>query len=288
MTKTHKIGVRGVPVTLLQTGGETLFISLTDSANAFAGGPSLIEKWLCRSETLLFLSLWEQLHNPDFRASEAAKFRAAVSRPYFALSLKQWTGKTGAVGFKVKADRSGSGTFAQPDIAFEFAGWLSLEFKMHLMEAIEQFRREGTGATRGNWDLQRRLSKTNYKMQARAIKQSILPGMDIPKGEEGPVYAGEGDMLNLAVFGKTSQQWKEENPAMARKGFNIRDTADLPQLTVLSNLASYNALLIQQGLSKGVRLPILEGAAAVQLQSLVELPYPSARGIQSPHAKEAA
>ena len=288
MTKTHKIGVWGVPVTLLETGNETLFISLTDSANAFAGGTSLIEKWMCRSETLLFLSLWEPLHNPDFRASEATKFRTAASRPYFALSVKQWIGKTGAVGFKAKAERGGSSTFAHPDIAFEFAGWLSLEFKMHLMEAVEQFRREGTGATRGNWDLQRRLSKTNYKMQARAIKQSILPGMDIPKGEEGPVYAGEGDMLNLAVFGKTSQQWKEENPAMARKGFNIRDTADLPQLTVLSNLASYNALLIQQRLAKEVRLPILEGAASSLLQSLHGMLGFSAQRLQSPHAKEAA
>ncbi len=286
MTKAFKIVVKGFPIRLLQKG-ENLFLSLTDMTSGFAGGDSLVETWLCKPDTLTFLALWEQLHNPDFRSSEAQRLRSAAGRYAFNLPVKEWITKTGAVGLARPKARH-QGVLAQPDIAFEFASWLGLEFKVLLLQSFEQFKITQWGAARENWDLQRQLSKANYKMQARAIKESILPTLSIPKGEEGPVYAEEGDMLNLAVFGKSSQEWKEANPALARKGFNVRDTADLSQLTVLSNLASYNALLIRQNLPKEQRLLILEAAAVIQLQSLREVADFSSRRLQSPHAKEAA
>ncbi len=286
MAKALRIEVKGVPVTLIRKG-EAIFISLTDMAGNFEGGHSLIEKWLQHRTTLDFLAAWERLYNPAFNTPGFESAREMTGLAPSTLSVKQWLLKTGAVGLFLKTGRQG-GTFAHSDIAFEAASWLNGEFKMLLLRAFQRFESEKAHAFSKNWDLQRLLSKLNYKMQARAIKESILPQLSVPKGEEGPVYAEEGDMLNLALFGKTSQQWKEENPALARKGLNIRDTADLPQLTVLSNLAGYNALLIQQGLPKEKRLSILQGAAAMQLQFLYDVPAFWPHKTQSPHVKEAA
>lgn len=266
MSKSRKIQVKGVLITVSEKNKED-YISLTDMVSGFEGGNSLIEKWIRNKNTIEFLAVWENLHNPNFNSPEFEGIKTEAGLNRFTMSAKQWIQKTNAIGVVASAGRYG-GTFAHTDIAFEFGSWLSPEFKLLLIKEFQRLKQDELGRQNLDWDLKRLLSKVNYRIHTDSIKDTIITKLQTPKEKEWLVYAEEADLLNIAVFGITAKQWKESNPEMVLQGFNIRDVADLHQLTVLSNLESYNAILIKQGISKQQRLIELHKTAVSQLKSL--------------------
>jgi hypothetical protein len=215
--------------------------------------------------TIEFIGLWEQLNNPNFKPLEFERFKTEAGSNYFLLSPQRWIEATNAVGIISKSGRYG-GTFAYVDIAFEFASWISSEFKLYLITEFKRLKQEDNRRLSLEWNLQRTLSKINYRIHTDAIKEEIIP-KTITKEQAMFVYANEADLLNVALFGKTAAQWRGENPE--EKG-NIRDFATLEQLVVLSNMESINALLIRQGLPQGERLVQLNSVAITQMKSLVD------------------
>jgi hypothetical protein len=200
------------------------------------------------------------------------------------MSAKQWIQKTNAIGIAASAGRYG-GTFAHTDIAFEFGSWLSPEFKLLLIKEFQRLKQDELGRQNLDWDLKRLLSKVNYRIHTDSIKDSIIPQLQTPKEKEWLIYAEEADLLNIAVFGMTAKQWKEANAEMVLQGFNIRDVADLHQLTVLSNLESYNAILIKQGIPKQQRLIELHKTAVSQMQTLRSMLNFTLDKLKSPNIK---
>jgi hypothetical protein len=284
MSKSRKLHVKGVLITVSEKNKED-YISLTDMVSAFEGGNSLIEKWIRNKNTIEFLAVWENLHNPGFNSPEFEGIKIQAGSNRFTMSAKQWIQKTNAIGVIASAGRYG-GTFAHTDIAFEFGSWLSPEFKLLLIKEFQRLKQEELGRQNLDWDLKRLLSKVNYRIHTDSIKDTIIPILNIPKDKEWLIYAEEADLLNLAVFGITARQWKDNNPEMVLKGFNIRDLADLHQLTVLSNLESYNSILITQGLSKQQRLAELHKTAVSQLKSLQNMSNFTLDKLKSPNAKD--
>jgi hypothetical protein len=217
-----------------------------------------------RSKTTIeFLGLWEKLHNPDFKGVEFDSFIHEAGSNSFVLSPSKWIETTGAIGIMSKSGRYG-GTFAHKDIAFEFASWISAEFKLYLVKEFQRLKEDENLRLKLEWDFQRTLAKVNYHIHTDAIKENLIP-KELTKRQVNLVYASEADMLNMALFGKTAKEWREENPNIDG---NIRDYATIEQLVVLSNLESMNSVLIHQGLSQPERLRQLNTIAITQMKSL--------------------
>ena len=260
------ITVQGTEITIISTRNDD-FISLTDMAKAKeneARAADIIKNWIRTRTTLEFLGTWEQLYNPDFKVVEFDHFKMQAGLPSFVLSTSEWIEKTNAIGIYVKQGRYG-GTYAHKDIAFEFGSAISSVFRLFLIKEFQRLKEDEQSSKSLEWNLQRTLSKINYRIHTDAIKDEIIPKM-VTKEQAAYVYANEADLLNVALFGKTAAQWRDENPNS--KG-NIRDYATLEQLVVLSNMESINALLIRQGLLQSKRLMQLNSVAITQMQSLV-------------------
>ena len=205
------------------------------------------------------------MYNPIFNSLEFGGIKNEADLNRFSLSVKKWITKTNAIGLFAKTGRYGSGTFAHKDIAFEFGSWLSPEFKLYLIKEFQRLKEVENNREKLDWNLQRTISKINYKIHTDAIKENLIP-KEISKIQASFVYASEADILNVAIFGKTAKEWKEE--AVENTG-NIRDDATIEQLVVLSNLESINSLLIQQNLPQNERIIQLNKVAISQMISLV-------------------
>ena len=265
MPKKDNISVQGTEIAVLSRQSDD-FISLTDMAkykNAEATG-LVISHWLSTRYTVEFMGVWERINNPDFNVTDFSNIRNESGSNGFVLTSKQWIEKTNAIGIIAKPGRYG-GTYAHRDIAFEFATWLSPEFKFFLITEFQRLKEEEQRQLSLEWNLQRTLSKINYRIHTDAIKEEIIP-KEITRTQAAMVYASEADLLNVALFGMTAAEWRANNPGT--KG-NIRDYAALEQLVVLSNMESINALLIRQGLPQSERLTQLNNTAITQLKSLV-------------------
>lgn len=241
------------------------YISLTDMTSGFHEGSALIGKWITNKNTIEYLAVWENIKNPNFNYPEfgVIKNEAGVNR--FVMSVGQWIARTNANGMIVKAGRYG-GSYAHKDIAFHFAMWLSPEFQIYLVNEFQRLKDEENNRLKLGWNLQRTLAKVNYRIHTDAIKENLIP-KEITKQQTNHIYANEADLLNVALFGITAREWRENNPD--EKG-NIRDYATLEQLVVLSNMESINALLIQQGLTQKQRLFQLNQTAIIQIKSLLQ------------------
>lgn len=264
--KNQKIEVKGTEITIT-VRDEKDYISLTDIARYRDAERSdyILQNWLRNRGTIEFIGLWEQIHNPNFNSIEFDGFKNLAGSNSFSLTPKRWIEATNAVGIISKSGRYG-GTFAHKDIAFEFASWISSEFKLYLITEFQRLKEDETNRLNLEWNLQRTLAKINYRIHTDAIKENLIPP-ELSKSQINLVYANEADLLNMALFGKTAKQWRDENPN--EKG-NIRDFASIEQLVVLSNLESINAVLIQQDLPQSTRLEQLNAIAITQMTSLMK------------------
>lgn len=242
------------------------YISLTDIARVKnAEEPKdVVKNWFRNRSTVEFLGLWERINNPNFKGVEFDPLLKEAGSNSFTLSPTKWITMTGAIGIISKTGRGG-GTFAYKDIAFEFASWISAEFKLFLIKEFQRLKKDENQRLQLEWNIQRTLSKINYKIHTDAIKENLLPKL-VSKNQINFVYANEADMLNVALFGVTAKQWKETNPDA---NGNMRDEASIEQLVVLSNMESINALLIEQGLTQKDRLVQLNKVAITQMKSLL-------------------
>ncbi|RQP15588.1 MAG: KilA-N domain-containing protein [Parapedobacter sp.] len=265
MAKNKKLEVKGTEITILQHETDD-YISLTDLARYKDSEHTddIIRNWLRNRNTIELLGFWEILNNPDFKPVEFDGFRKQAGLNSFVLTPKRWIDATNAVGIRSKPGRYG-GTFAHKDIAFEFASWISIEFKLYVIKEFQRLKEEESSRLNADWDFQRTLAKVNYHIHTDAIKENLIP-VTLSKAQVSFVYANEADVLNMALFGKTAKQWRDDNPD--KKG-NIRDYASIEQLVVLSNMESTNALLIHQGMPQSERLIQLNRMAIMQLRSLV-------------------
>jgi hypothetical protein len=262
MAKSQKIDVKGTSITILmENAGE--FISLTDMIKA-KDGDFFISDWLRNRNTVEFLGIWESVNNPDFNYGEFAIIRSQAGLNNYKISVREWVEKTNAIGLKAAAGRYG-GTFAHSDIAFEFGMWISPEFKVYLIKEFKRLKEGESNRQQLEWNLQRTLSKVNYRIHTDAIKEFLIP-KELSKTQINFIYANEADLLNVALFGITAKEWRESNPG---KEGNIRDYAMIEQLVVLSNLESINAILIHQNLLQSERLIQLNKVAILQMKSLV-------------------
>jgi len=240
------------------------YISLTDMTMNFNEGSGLIGKWITNKNTLEYIGTWEKINNQDFNYTEFGVIEKEAGVNRFIMSVGQWIDRTNAMGMIVKQGRYG-GTFAHKDIAFHFAMWLSPEFQIYLINEFQRLKADENDRLKLEWNLQRTLSKINYRIHTDAIKENLIP-KQLSKAQIQFVYADEADMLNMALFGITAKQWRDSNPD---KVGNIRDYATIEQLVVLSNLESINAVLIHQGLNQAQRLTQLNQTAIQQMNSLV-------------------
>lgn len=234
------------------------YISLTDMVRNIENGVVLIEKWLRNKNTIEFLGIWEELYNDRFNYEEYKEILGEAGLNRFAMSVKRWVERTNSKGIVAKAGRYG-GTYAYKDIAFEFASWLSPKFKLYLIKEFERLKKEEQKLL--GWSIKRELSKINYKIHTDAIKENLIP-QQVTNNQTTIVYASEADVLNVALFGKTAKEWREQNP---EKNGNIRDYASINELICLSNLESLNAVLIEEGISQKERLVKLNQIAIHQM-----------------------
>jgi len=242
------------------------YISLTDIARTKNKNEpkDVVKNWFRNRSTVEFLGLWERINNPNFKGVEFDPLFQEAGNNSFTLSPTKWIKTTNAIGIISKTGRGG-GTFAHKDIAFEFASWISAEFKLYLIKEYQRLKEDENNRLNLNWNLQRTLSKINYRIHTDAIKENIVPNL-ISKSQTKFVYANEADLLNVALFGITAKQWKDANPTL--KG-NMRDDASIEQLVVLSNMESINALLIEQNMIQTERLIQLNKVAISQMKSLL-------------------
>ena len=269
MTKTSIMNVQGIEIALT-TINEEDFICITDIVKAKGGdarAADIIKNWIRNRSTIEFLGTWETLYNPNFKVVEFDHFRKEAGLPTFTMSVSNWIEKTGAIGIVSKAGRYG-GTYAHKDFAFEFCSAISPMFKLYVIKEYQRLVELERSELALSWNVKRLLSKANYHIHTDAIKNVILPKLNISQMKQGLVYASEADLLNMVLFGCTAKQWQEANPELA-KTMNIRDTATINQLIVLSNIESLNAELIKQGISKEDRFAILRRTAEEQLAVLI-------------------
>ncbi len=259
--KKSVIDVQGTAITILSRQEED-YISLTDMTKRF-GDDALIYSWMRNRNTVEFLGIWEQMHNPNFKGGEFETFRKEAGLNSFHLTPRKWIDATGAIGMQSRAGRYG-GTYAHKDIAFEFGSWLSPEFKLYLIKEFQRLKDDENRRLSLEWNLNRTLARLNYRIHTDAIKAHVIPASVTPE-QANFAYASEADMLNVALFGQTAKQWRDANPG--REG-NVRDYASIEQLLVLANLESMNAEFIHMGLSQGERLQRLNDIAIRQLQAL--------------------
>lgn len=264
MAKDRILNVKQANIAVI-TQNETDFISLTDMTAGFNEGSGLIGKWITNKNTLEYLGVWENLKNPNFNYPEFGVINQESGVNRFIMSAGQWIERTNAIGIIVKAGRYG-GTYAHKDIAFQFAMWLSPEFQNYLINEFQRLKDEENERLQLDWNLQRTISKINYRIHTDAIKENLIP-KEITKQQANFVYANEADLLNVALFGMTAKEWRNKNPD---KNGNLRDHATLQQLVVLSNMEGINALLIQQDLTQSNRLVQLNKVAITQMKSLIE------------------
>lgn len=258
------IHANGIDIGIYTQDFENEFISLTDIARYKSDDPTaVIQNWMRNRDVIEFLGLWERLHNPYFKPLEFEGFRKQAGANAFTMSPKKWIEATKAIGIVSKSGRYG-GTYAHSDIAMSFATWISPEFQLYIMKDYRRLKTDENSRLSLNWNLNREISKLNYRIHTDAIKENLIPP-ELTPAQVAYTYANEADMLNVVLFGKTAKQWKDENPTV--KG-NMRDVATLNQLLVLANLESYNAVLINQGKKQKERMELLRQLAIQQLQTL--------------------
>ena len=266
MSKARKstIEVRGTVIAVLFQDDHD-FISLTDiaryrnSQEPFA----IINNWMRSRSTIEFLGLWETLNNPSFKPLDFERFRNEAGSNYFVLSPQRWIEATNATGISSKSGRYG-GTYAHRDIAFEFASWISSEFKLYLIKEFQRLKEDENRRLSLAWNLNRTLSKLNYRIHTDAVKQHLIPA-EVTAAQAALTFATEADLLNVALFGHTAKQWRDANPKLDG---NLRDHATIEQLLVLANLESLNAEFIHMNLPQGERLRKLNTIAIRQMQTL--------------------
>ena len=261
-TKKTIIEVQGAAISILSMEHGD-YISLTDMVRNFEGGGALIEQWLKNKDTVLFLGVWERIHNPEFNSLEFEGIRNEAGRNSFFLSAKAWIERTRAKGLTASAGRYG-GTYAHQDIAFEFGSWLSPEFKLYLIKEFQRLKEDENRRLSLAWNLNRTLSKLNYHIHTDAIKAHLIPATVTP-AQAAITYANEADVLNVALFGQTAKQWRDSNPTLEG---NMREFATVIQLLVLANIEGMNAELIHMGLSQGERLKRLNEISIRQMKVL--------------------
>lgn len=267
MTKARTIQVNDTRINVLLNKDQNDYICLTDMTKNFEDGARLIEKWLNNKSTIDFMGVWEQLNNPNFKTPEFGGIRMEAGSNRFYMSVNKFIERTGAIGIFAKAGRYG-GTYAHKDIAYHFGMWLSPEFNLLVVKEFQRLVEAENNPLLLQWDISRILSKTNYQLHTDAIKDNIIPQLSIEKKKEYLVYASEADMLNLALFGCRAKDWEEHNPELASKGLNLRDTATINQLIVLSNLEVVNAEMIKRGVERIERFAFLQQMAQEELTSL--------------------
>lgn len=268
------IHAKGIEIGIYTTDFENEFISLTDIARYRSADPRItIHTWLRGRDIVEFLGLWESLHNPDFKRSEFDTFKSEAGTNAFTFSIKEWNDTLQGKGIITKSGRYGGGIFAHSDIALEFASWLSPEFKLYIIKDYKRLKSDENSRLSLNWNLNRELSKLNYKIHTDAIKENlIIP--ELTPAQKSFVYADEADLLNVALFGMTAKEWRKGNSG--KKG-NIRDYTDLHHLLVLANLESYNAILIEQNIEQPQRLEMLRETALKQLKTIQALDFSSSK-----------
>lgn len=258
------IHAKGVDIAVYTENFQDEFISLTDIARYKSNEPKdVIKNWMRSKDTIEFLGLWESLHNNNFKGVEFDSFKKQAGSNAFTLSPQKWIDATNAIGIVSKSGRYG-GTFAHSDIAFEFASWISAEFKLYIIKDYKRLKSDESSRLSLNWNLNREISKLNYRIHTDAIKDNLIPPQLTPH-QISTTYASEADVLNVALFGVTAKQWREQNPD---KNGNMRDDATLNHLLVLSNMESYNAILIEQGKPQGERLKLLNQLANRQMKTI--------------------
>jgi hypothetical protein len=260
--KKSTIEVQGTAISILSQNEED-FISLTDMTRKF-GDETLIYSWMRNRNTLEFIGIWEQIHNPDFKGIEFETFKTQAGLNSFSLTPRKWIEATAAIGIRSKAGRYGGGTYAHKDIAFEFGSWLSPEFKLYLIKEFQRLKDDENRRLSLAWNLNRTLSKLNYRIHTDAIKAHIIPATVTP-AQAAVVYASEADLLNVALFGQTARQWREANPKLEG---NLREYASVEQLLVLANIEGMNAEFIRMRLPQSERLKRLNEIAIRQMQTL--------------------
>ena len=265
--KKETIEAKGFAIQIYTEDFKNDYISLTDIARYknVHEPKDVVKNWLRVRDTIEFLGLWETIHNPNFKGVEFDSFRKEAGTNAFTLSPQRWIKNTNAIGIVSKSGRGG-GTFAHPDIAMEFASWISAEFKLYLIQDYKRLKGDENSKLSLGWNLNREISKINYKIHTDAIKEYLLK--DLTNEQLSYKYASEADMLNVALFNKRAKQWREENPDL--KG-NMRDYASLNELLVLANMESYNAILIGKGMDQKERMIELRKLARTQLMSIEKL-----------------
>jgi hypothetical protein len=265
MAKDNKttINVQGTAISILSKNDDD-YISLTDMVRNFEGNGALIEQWLKNKDTVMFLGVWEQINNPTFNSLEFEGIKNEAGSNSFYLSAKKWIEKTQACGLIASTGRYG-GTYAHKDIAFEFGSWLSPEFKLYLIKEFQRLKEDENRRLSLGWNLNRTLSKLNYRIHTDAIKEHIIPTL-ISQEQASYVYSNEADVLNMALFGQTAKQWRDAN---SDKEGNMREFASIEQLLVLANIEAMNAEFIRMSLPQPERLRKLNEIAIMQLRSLV-------------------
>ncbi len=264
MAPTKKIEVQGIDIAISQQKGQEDYISLTDLMKA-QDEDFFISDWLRNKNTLEYLEAWELMNNPIFNYGEFAIIKNQAGLNRFKISAKQWIERTNAIGIISKAGRYG-GTYAHKDIAFHFCMWISPQFQLYVVKEYQRLKEAETNPLLGEWNIKRLLSKTNYTIHTDAIQKYITP--HIPKEKQTFAYASEADLLNIALWGCTAQQFREANPEQAAQNLNIRDHGTINELIVLSNMESYNALLIENNVDKKERYEALHKMAQSQLSHL--------------------
>ena len=266
MNKNKKIIVKDIVIAFISKDGSD-YLSLTDMAKSKNSEfpADVVKNWLKTRFTIDFMGIWEQMYNPNFNMVEFDQFKNQAGVNSFVLSPEKWIKFTNAIGMRSKSGRYGGGTFAHKDIAFEFATWLSPEFKLYLIKEFQRLRDEENRRLALGWDLKRALTKINYRIHTDAIQVHLVP-YQLSKHAINMIYANEADVLNMALFGRTAKNWRDEN---SKKDGNIRDYADVTQLVVLANLEGINAELIRRGIFQGERLMQLNHIAISQMKSLV-------------------
>lgn len=270
MAQISTINANGVEISVLgNIADESAFISLTDIAKyKNAEEPRLvITNWMSTYSTIDFLAVWEELHNPGFNRMEFQSVRNERGR--LIITPKQWIEKTNAIGMTSKAGRYGGGTYAHSDIAFEFASWISPEFKLYIIKDYQRLKKDESERKAIGWDEKRALSKINYHIHTDAVQKYLITD-ELTATEKGYTFADEADMLNVALFGKKAWKWRNEHPVEVRKGENIRDYASAEELIILVNMESQNAELIKAGLTQNERFEKLREMARTQMQVLLK------------------
>ena len=265
MSRKRTIVVNGKEITLLPRPNQEDYISLTDIMKSF-DDEFAIYSWLRNRNTVEFIGVWEELHNPDFKGNEFVRFKSEVGLNTFNLTPKKWIEATNAIGMIVKSGRYSGGTFAHQDIAINFCYWLSPTFQLYLIKEFQRLKEEEAERQSLEWNVRRIMSKANYRIHTEAVREHLIPPRLQYTKMEGLYFANEADVLNMALFGMTAKEWRQQNPEA--KG-NIRDNATAEQLLVLSNLQSLNAKLMKWDCDQEQRLQILNEAAIEEMQILV-------------------